>query len=386
MNDPIKNGYVNWVDGMKISKDHFIDMQRAVEDRIRDTRSIFAGPNDFGLIAGKANGRDSLDYNLIIEHPNDIVVEVYQCRATTPGGDRVEVVPSLNSHATALKKRFSMDMAKAGEGIPHDVIITVNSFNMSAYGDPDVNETPPRHPFTQPSYNLELVPSKEIKYNEHNRNYVIIARVVVENNTIVEIQEFIPPSMTMDGSSTLNEFFFKYYKFLKDLEQNLFKIVIKLNSTAQKTQLAANVDFLSRRMLSLLELEMDTCNMVYRHASPVLLVTHVMRFARNIQYSLELMTNVGKDELLNYIKEVIGVSPGEYMALNSDIIGNEYDHYDINGSLGRILEFCKVNGKLFNEFSRLDYIGKKRDTEIYVAEKPMNSDAEAPKSKRKWDF
>ncbi|NND94063.1 MAG: hypothetical protein HKN45_04310 [Flavobacteriales bacterium] len=385
MNDAIKNGYINWIDGMKISKDHFIDMQRAIEDRVRDARSVGTSSVDFGLIPGKLNGKSSLEYNILIEQGNRIVVELYQCRAISPAGDRVEIVSSLNSHSVALKKDFEIDSSFQDDRT-YDIIVKVNSFDLSPYGDPDVEESPPRHPYAQPAYDLEIAPSDEIKLNEHNRNYVIIARIGSQRGEVKEVKEFIPPSMTMESAPELEEFFFKYHKFLIDLEQHLFRIVIKLNGAQQKTQLASNVDLMGRRLLDVIEREVDSVALICRRSSPLFLVRQAMSMARTVRHTTELMTNLGKDEFLNYIQEIIDMSPGEYMNVHTELCNLEYDPYNLHESLSKILAFCQVNSKLFDEWSRLDYIGKKKNTDIYVAEKPMDTRSDAPKPKGKWDF
>ena len=387
MNDPIKNGYINWIDGMKISKDHFIDMQRATEDRVRDARSILSGEFDMGLLAGKLKGRGSLEYILTIGHPNRIDVEVYQCRALSPAGDRVEIVSDLNSLTNALKANFVIDLEKAEDQDIFDIIVKVDSFNMTPYGEPDVKESPPRHPFAQPEYTLELAPSKEIQYNEYNRNYVVLTRVQLSGGVIKHLKDYIPPCMSMESAAELTEFYFKYLQFVKDLEQNALHIIIKTNSAEHKTPLVRNVELIARRVFDLIEKEIDDVVLFYRFENPVHFVAHTMRLARCIKNSIELTTNTGKDELLNYFStEVMDLNSAEYMNVLSGLFGMEYQHYDINACLTRISSFCKHTSKLFNELSRLDYIGKKKDIGIFVTDKTKEDTASAPQKRRKWDF
>ncbi|MBP6311697.1 MAG: hypothetical protein KA408_05465 [Flavobacteriales bacterium] len=387
MNDSIKNGYINWIDGMKISKDHFIDMQRATEDRLRDVRSVLGSEFDMGLLAGKLKGRGSLEYILTIGHPNRIDMEVYQCRALSPAGDRVEIVSDLNSLTNALKATFTIDLEKAEDRDTYDVIIKVDSFNMTPYGEPDVKESPPRHPFAQPGYTLELAPSKEIQYNEYNRNYVVLTRVQLIGSEIKHLKEYIPPCMSMESAAELTEFYFRYLQFVKDLEQNAFRIIIKTNSAEHKTPLVNNVELIARRVFDLIEKEIDDVVLFYRFENPVHFVAHTMRLARCIRNSIELTTNAGKDELLNYFStEVMDLSSAEYMNVLSGLFGMEYQHYDINACLTRISSFCKHTAKLFDELSRLDYIGKKKDIGIFVTDKTKEDTLSVAQKRRKWDF
>jgi hypothetical protein len=378
MHDPIKNGYINWIDGMKISKDHFVDMQKAVEDRLRDVRSIQVDEYGFGLLAGKVNGRYSLEYNLVIEHPAKVKVEVYHCRAISPAGDRVELVSSLNALTTPLKADFDVDL-NASDGSIYDILLKVDSFHLIPYGDPDVEESPPRHPFAQPEYSLEIAPSRDLQYNEYNRNYVILSRVKLQGGAVSHIQDYIPPCSSMESDARLVDFYHSYYGFLLTLEQSVLQIITKGNANTNKSQLASSVDFLCRRLFSMIELEKDALNMHYRFNSPAVFVTHVKRVSRCIGNSIELLTNLGKDELLNYIERIIKISPGEYLKCLKDIVDEDYNHYDVNEMLLSVQKFCQINGKLFKDWSGLSFIGKDAEEEtIFVAEKKVE--------KNRWDF
>ncbi|HMZ48819.1 MAG TPA: hypothetical protein PLP28_07570, partial [Flavobacteriales bacterium] len=105
----------------------------------------------------------------------------------------------------------------------------------------------------------------------------------------------------------------------------------------------------------------------------------------------------GKDELLNYISTVIGVQPADYLQSLTQLTDLEYQHTDLKGSLVRILEFCRLNRKLLDEWVRLDYIGQRKTEDIFIHEEtarrpvpppapPPPPPAPPPPPKRGWSF
>ncbi len=85
MSEPIRSGYVNWIDGMKMSRTHFLELQQAIEDRLRDERARLAYHADHGLLPGRYNGKPSLDYELTFAGRARLTVKLRQCRAGTQG-------------------------------------------------------------------------------------------------------------------------------------------------------------------------------------------------------------------------------------------------------------------------------------------------------------
>ncbi|MCH5688648.1 hypothetical protein LWM68_32985 [Niabella sp. W65] len=64
-----------------------------------------------------------------------------------------------------------------------------------------------------------------------------------------------------------------------------------------------------------------------------------------------------------------------------------YNHNDINENVNSIIQFAKVVGKLFSTLSSLEFIGKKKESGIFVKEGYINDPGEssnAPKPKRRF--
>lgn len=369
----MKSGYVNWIDGMKMSRTHFLELQQAIEDRIRDERGLMAYHADFGLLPGRVNGKPSLDYELTFEGRSKFTLKLRQCRAITQGGDRIEILAGADPAEIGLSRTVDIEEALMQEGQEFDLMVRIDSLNMEPYGVPNVQESPPRHPFTRPTCTLEWAPSKELRPDGYALNLLTVARLRVSRSELLHDTEFMPPCVSVASLPRLEDFHAGYHRFLKEAEQNLFKIVIRLNMRDKRTDLSDAVDTYCRAAIGSLERELGAFQTQGNRMGPRAMVTSAVSFARTLRYAIELLTGRGKDEMLNYINTVIAVSPGDYLQTLSRLTDLEYRHTDLKESLHRILEFCRVNRKLLDEWVRLDYIGQRKNEDIFIHEETPRS-------------
>lgn len=384
MFDPIKNGFVNWADGMKISQSHFHQLQKAIYDRVNDSRATNIRNDNFGLIPSGFNGKDALDYDMRVEDQKNIKIKIRQCRAISPAGDRIEIITnSTHSSHQNFEKTIELNQSVLDTNGAYYIALRANSEEQHLYGEPDEEESPARLPFIEQALEVEIAPATG-QSKQLFKNSIIIASFTVQNGEINEDLDYIPPCSVMASHRDLSEFAFKYGQFLGDLETDLFKINKNVSSKDQLTNLAQSVTDLARNVILSIQQEIDFIRMFSEFSTPSLFVLNAKKIARSIKNAIELNSNDKKEELLNYVQEVIDINPGEYMTVNARVLELEYDHYNIREALHVILQFCKINGKLISEWSNLDYIGKKKKTGIFVGE--VSKDTEVTKERKKWDF
>lgn len=128
---------MNWIDGMKMSRGHFVDLQRAIEDRIRDERAHSAWHLDHGIPPGRHNGKSALDYEVILDGRDKFTLRVRQCRAITAGGDRIEVLHGEAPEGSMPVLTATIGEALLQEGASFDLLIAMDSLDMEPYGVPD---------------------------------------------------------------------------------------------------------------------------------------------------------------------------------------------------------------------------------------------------------
>jgi len=89
--------------------------------------------------------------------------------------------------------------------------------------------------------------------------------------------------------------------------------------------------------------------------------------------------------MINYITEWCDLTQGQFESSIAELLQLSYNHSDINKSLVKITEFAKTLSIVFSKLAKLDYIGKKKETNIFVKEEPVSNIGSAdakPKVKR----
>src|SRR5690348_17163053 len=79
---------VNWLDGMKINKEHFRQTENAFQDLIRDSIADRLNHFNYGLLHSKES---SFHLQLLNYQPGLMQLRLNACRAITSGGVRIEI-------------------------------------------------------------------------------------------------------------------------------------------------------------------------------------------------------------------------------------------------------------------------------------------------------
>jgi hypothetical protein len=88
--------------------------------------------------------------------------------------------------------------------------------------------------------------------------------------------------------------------------------------------------------------------------------------------------------MMNYLCEWCELKQGELETMLSGLSNLRYDNNDINKNIDKVISFVKVTSKLFETLSKLEFIGKKRETGIFVKEEPMNNAESQSKGRRRF--
>src|SRR5690348_11341109 len=103
---------VNWIDGMKISRQHFEETGRYLEERLLDTAAQQLTDHGFGILPAA----DSLKLTVICETGNRILLELVSCKAVTPGGFRIQILPDSpvrwNTTLSELLRNYNLPAAE----------------------------------------------------------------------------------------------------------------------------------------------------------------------------------------------------------------------------------------------------------------------------------
>ena len=86
---------VNWIDGMKVNSQQFIDQENWIQDQIRDSNGLRLTDFNFGILPPVEEGQSSLEIDVNIDESEILKIDLLQCRAITWGGQRIEITRKM---------------------------------------------------------------------------------------------------------------------------------------------------------------------------------------------------------------------------------------------------------------------------------------------------
>jgi hypothetical protein len=378
MRDNLKHFPVNWINGMKINKDHFIAQDDGWKDALNDIAALYLSPVRYGVLPATASGDETFNVKITVDNQNTLRVAVLACNAITPGGVRI-ILPSLASSANtdvdgvpATSFQFS---PTAGEAVWW-VVLTVNPFEKQPAGSPDLDDSPPRFPFVVPTYTVQIISDTQLSQFATNPYALIIGKVFVTANEVKVDSNYIPPSFSISAHHDLVSLYSEIDNFLGGLETRCSQIVQKIYRKSQQNELSELVQFLCDRIMLYLSQSITNMRWTIMHESPASLFAVIASLARVMKNSIDLRTGSGKEEMMNYLSEWCELKQGELESMLSSIANLRYDNNDINRNIEKVVSFVKVTSKLFDTLSKLEFIGKRRETGIFVKEEPIATVAE----------
>ncbi|MBZ4043828.1 hypothetical protein [Flavobacterium hibisci] len=361
---------VNWIDGMKINKSHFLSMQNNVSELVNDAIGIHTTPMSYGLLYSGNQNKEATKITLGIDNHKLLRVRVEECHAITPNGSRIEISRS-STDTLDLQVPYPEDTyeIKDGEQLVLLACISVNSKKRIPFGEPDPEEVPPRYPYTQPEYKLHLIKAEEFRSGiGYGGFYLAIGKVIIGDNTILD-ENYIPPSVTVACHPKLVDMHAQIARTFGQIEIYSVQISQKINRIQQSGILPQTVI----QLTDTTSYYLGSCLTQFRwfalHQHPAAMLTTVVSFARVIKNFIDSKSGAGKEELLNYFAEWCDISQGELEMLFASLINSGYDHVHIDKTATLVMNFLVKIEKLYETLNKLDYIGKKKENiELFVAE------------------
>ena len=360
--------FVNWIDGMKINKDHFIGMENAMICQQQMVSKLFMNPYNFGILPG-SNGEPSLDVSFKIDSGNHVQIMINRCKAITSGGFVIDLdtsSPELSEFDISLKD-FDFQTAESNSG-QYYIVLKINPYNRVPVGNADPAENPPRHPYVVPEFGVYLVPVEQMNKSGFGDYYLVTGKILVKDNIPNPDKEYISPCASVSGDERLLAFENRIEGFFSKLESDMLVIIRKIHTKQQKTPLANSVLNLTDKIVSFLGLHMTEQRLYLKYLPPVSLFEAISRFASFLKNTLNAQPPENKEEMINYFSDWCNLKQGELEKLMVDTTNFKYDHYEIASVMSKLLTFMDTISTLFGTLSTLDYIGKRRDTQIYIKE------------------
>ncbi|MBZ4188378.1 hypothetical protein [Niabella beijingensis] len=372
---------VNWSDGMKLNKALFIAQDNAAAAASHQLIASTLSPIRYGLLPVEKN----FSVRMAVDNQHTIRVSVLSCKALTLGGIPVFIDAFTDASAADGIPAASLEINTSQQAL-YWVVLLAKPFERNPAGTIDPDETPARFPFVKPGFTVLLVEDQEFGQYAQHPMALCIGKINATGNAAYIDEEYIPPCICTAASADLLGLHAELDQFLSGLEQSCSQIVQKIYKKSQQNNLSELARFLCDRIMLFLGQVITEYRWDLIHQSPALLLRHIAALARVIKNTIDLRIGSGKDELMSYLCEWCELNQGELEGLLNDMALLRYQHNDINENIRQIIGFAKVIGKLFNTLSNLEFIGKRKDSGLFVKEEqtfPVN-DANAPKPKRRF--
>lgn len=367
---------VNWVDGMKINKEHFILSDQNIIRSLKNVQSQFLNAYNYGLVLPETDGQYSLKLSTDLDNQGFVHVKVIRCHALTRDGSGIDID---SGYFTGEEYSASLPQAKiepgGDPGGAYYISLTVNIFSRNPFGTADPDETPPRLPFVMPGYRLTLHPASD-KKSIRSENSLIVGKLVFLDRKPELDESYIPPCQSMYCHPKLAEYHAQLLKIFGQLEVDLVDILQGIKEKKQSTSIAGSVAEVAQALLIFTGSNLSGLRRSARFFPPVYIFEQISAIARLINNAINIQSRADREELLNYVADWSNLRQGEFEDLIKQAVEIEYDHDDINQVIVKTEPFLRGLSKIFNTLSNLEFIGKKKDRQIFVkeqTEKPAKS-------------
>lgn len=369
MAENIKHFPVNWIDGMKINKKHFIDLQDNIEDLIRDARTIGVNYLNYGLLSTPHTR--PFQYSISIDAHKELTVTIKFMKAVTPGGGRIEITDFTGEFTERIELN-DFDFRENN----YYLLLNIDPFKRVPSGEQNMEEVPPRFPNALPHYFLTSVIETEVNQNNIGALQFPLAKFKTTADGYEVFTDFIPPAVTVNSHPALLALFENYDTFFKQMEFNAVQISQKIrfrNSTEDENVIASMVFDACDNVKTFTAGHITRNKWTGDNMSPMEMLENTVGLARVIKNTFDSFSGDGKEILYNYFSEWTEISSGDYERLFTDTINIKYSAYDISPVVSQATKFIERIGGLFSLLNQLDYIGKKKDPGIFVNENVLRT-------------
>lgn len=358
---------VNWIDGMKISRQHFIQSENALQDHFRDVAAISLNNYNYGLLSPAPGMNSSLEIEIQIDPQNIIQVALKTCRAIAPNGSRIEILKGSNNYNYSGKKlQASHTHDSKKEEQVYAIIIQSDPLSRIPAGEPDPAEQPARHPFSVPESSVSILPVEQLQ--PADGNYLILAKIVNQKGEWKKDDVYLPPCVAVQNHKKLYDQYTALGKQFEELVSSCSLIVQKVKGEKQKTSLSLNIQYVCEELLAYMVDKVIRYRWLYGQDSPIHTVELFVSLTYCLKTGFDCLTERDREELFTYFEQWSLLKPVEFEMLIQDILSIEYDHNDTARSLSAVNKFMDVAVLLFGKLSKLKFIGEQHDTGIVLGE------------------
>ena len=288
---------VNWINGMKITADHFIELENHF---IYRTQSSFAGcvnALNYGLIPGFDDNTSLPHFSVSLNHEKVIILHGFI--ALTPDG-----------HLLQIPARQEFPITRPNVAAEwYYLVVSAQPYVRKQFGEINPHENPSRYPYTMQDYRFEFFAPNKEHYHVLEPNKIPVG--LYNGIAFEEDKSYIPPCTTIQAHPELILLYKVVQEAFSELERKVLSLLLTKDH-ANNPMLASMIGFFSQNKTAI--------DSLIQYQPPYFLVEKIQQIARIINYSFKLQN-----------KEALG-----------KMVEFRYNHFDIKKAVDMVSQFVKT--------------------------------------------
>ncbi len=350
---------VNWLDGMNINQTHFVLEQMSNLSLQMSVLQSCISPFNYGLIINdnKINDCIWIDVNDNI----GVNVELNHVKVLFPNGYLLEIEGRDENLGV-----YYASIPKVEEECV--IVLSVAADKRMPFGNPDPEELPIRKPYIVPDVRVSVVSVDEMSQSFYGEHCVVLGRLLNNDGSWLVDVDYIPPVHNIASFPKLVRVHQNFENYLSSIERSTTEVIQKIRQKNQTNELSSILLDVSLHLNMFLVNEITVYKMCSLYQTPIEMLQSFIKMARLINNILDTWQGCGKDEMMTYLSDWCDITQGEFEKMIQGLIHHRYDHNDINKSVSQVVDFADVISAMYTVLASLDYVGKKIETNLFVAE------------------
>ena len=330
MHSKINHRFVNWQDGMLLSKEHLTLQDLAIQAAIYDTAAFSINSHNYGVLPASDGHSSSLDIQLQAD-----TIEVVSVRGITPNGIRIEW--NVSSELQPLK--ISVNSLKSysdNSGFLY-LVLRVKPFQYVEIGEISESDSTNRRPFLMIKPEMELVSYSDILSDSFS---FPIFRVHNHNGSLQADNTYIPPSVSVHGKQLTNHYQ-ALGKMFESIIQSSKHIVRHVNGKTNRHQIAIDMYLITDKILNYGAGFLDAYKLISPQEPPIYFINILIGLVRSIQIGIDSLPEKNLQLLQGYITQLEGqgetntyrnsynLNKTNLQSYFNAVLGMPYDHNNV---------------------------------------------------------
>ncbi|MBN1338629.1 MAG: hypothetical protein JXA03_04860 [Bacteroidales bacterium] len=367
MGELLRYKQVNWVNGMKINRNHFISLENFILAYLHDRSKAMLNSYSYGLLPALKNEQKSVNFDVIFDNQQIIRVKINSCSAITLDGYRIEILEEEEK----LSRDFDQVVegtydSKGDKSVEFYLVLTIDPFNRIPVGMTDVSDDVLKHSSVVPKYHLDIIPRNKFKHTEASAS-IVIGKIDIINNELKADLNFIPPCTSVRSHHQLMNYHSLFDKKISALEEDCVRLLKKIRNIGYGSDLTNAIEYTTEKIIQFLNFSLFRYRNFIVDLPPVFLIGVFSDLARTIKNAMDSLPSKENEILLNYLSNHFDISPSRMANLLESIVNIEYVHTNIFHSYNTVESFLTNISKIFHKLPEMEFV-------VDRTQKPQESD------------